>query len=85
MLLQFIVLLVSVLYILKFRNEFFLFLYLGIFHLLGTLLTAAYVFFLLVVTSYLISSPALVMKLTAHVCADLLFHFPVHFHGMVQR
>ena len=55
-----------------------------IFHLLGTLFIATYVlFFFLVVTSYLISS-SLVMKLAAHVCADLHISFLVHLRGMVR-
>jgi len=55
-----------------------------IFHLLGTLVRATYVFlFLLVVTSCLISSPSLVVKLTVHVSADLHIHSLVHLHGMV--
>jgi hypothetical protein len=36
--------------------------------------------FLLVVTSYLISSLLLVMKMTACIYADLHIHFPVHLH-----
>lgn len=85
MLLQFVVLLVSVFDVLKFRYQkcIFFLLYIGIFHLLETLLKAVYVFFVLVVTSYSVSSPSLVMKLTVHVCGDLHIHIYVHLHGMV--